>query len=81
MLLKRNDITVPVTCQVRCVMLEVPRCVTVIGDGRCSSPTGSTAEIHDFTVSYCEIPPCVVHRPSNYNVNVTFTPSKAAARH
>ncbi|KAG0695961.1 NPC intracellular cholesterol transporter 2 [Chionoecetes opilio] len=39
---------------------------------------GSTAEIHDFTLTNCDIPPCVVHRPSNYHVNITFTPTSDA---
>ncbi|XP_045128171.1 NPC intracellular cholesterol transporter 2-like [Portunus trituberculatus] len=40
---------------------------------------GSTADIHEFSLSYCEVPPCIVHRPSNYDVNITFTPTSAAS--
>ncbi|XP_050734082.1 NPC intracellular cholesterol transporter 2-like [Eriocheir sinensis] len=39
---------------------------------------GTTAEVHDFTITDCDVPPCVVPRPSIYNVNITFTPASDA---
>ncbi|KAG7174222.1 NPC intracellular cholesterol transporter 2-like [Homarus americanus] len=35
---------------------------------------GSDATIDEFVLTDCDIPPCVVHRPSTQDVNITFTP-------
>ncbi|XP_045582176.1 NPC intracellular cholesterol transporter 2 homolog a [Procambarus clarkii] len=39
---------------------------------------GSDAEIQELVVQDCDIPPCVIHRPSSQDLNITFIPAHPA---
>lgn len=41
---------------------------------------GSAGTIVSAEIEDCELPPCVITRPNNKDVNITFTPGKSYLR-
>ncbi|KAK4305106.1 hypothetical protein Pmani_022982 [Petrolisthes manimaculis] len=39
---------------------------------------GSKAMVSEFSITNCDMPPCLVPRPSTYHVNITFTPESSS---